>query len=191
VAAARKASRYFRSAICQHSASPRCQITTIYAMQSLLTTPPVRAGSRRPPHRPPRVYSVRQRFSAPAHSTRGGQIVCGGLPAISAFQHHSTHHPSIVGPLPVFSCSCSRPFRLCSTHWVWRLRLRPPTHPRYGPPPPHVHSSCLAPVSFAGFLIKCLHVHWHPLGFRPKVMPPCRFAWPFSRRLGYILPWGC
>jgi hypothetical protein len=68
---------------------------------------------------PPCVF-VCQRFSAPAHSTCGGQIECGGLPAISTFQRHSTQHPSIVGPLPVFSCSCSRPFRLCSTYWVNR-----------------------------------------------------------------------
>jgi hypothetical protein len=41
-----------------------------------------------------------------------------------------------------------------------------------------VHSSCLVPVSFAGFLSKCLRVHWQSL-------PQCRFAWPFSRRVGY------
>jgi hypothetical protein len=100
---------------------------------------------------------------------------------------------SIIGPLPVFSCSGSRPFRLCSTYWVWRLRLRLPTPGLVGSP--HVHSSCLAPVGFAGFLIKCLHVHWplvHP-GLSPKKgkkeeegLPPCRFAWPIPRRLGYF-----
>jgi hypothetical protein len=42
---------------------------------------------------------------------------------------------------------------------------------------PHVHSSLLVPVSFAGFLIKCPRVYWPSL-------PQCRFAWPFSRRVG-------
>jgi hypothetical protein len=65
------------------------------------------------------------------------------------------------------------------------LRLRLPTPGLVGSP--EVHSSCLAPVSFAGFLIKCLRVHWHALGFRPG-LPPCRFAWPFSRRLGSFRP---
>jgi hypothetical protein len=54
----------------------------------------------------------------------------------------------------------------------------------------HVHSSRLIPVGFAGFLIKYLHVHWHDLGFRPGP-PPCRFAWPFSRRLGPFPPVVC
>jgi hypothetical protein len=60
---------------------------------------------------PPRVYSVCQHFSAPAHSTRGGQIVCGVLPAISTFQRHShsTQHPSFGGRLPVSTCYCRRP----------------------------------------------------------------------------------
>jgi hypothetical protein len=43
---------------------------------------------------------------------------------------------------------------------------------------PHVHSSLLVPVSSAGFLIKCLRVYWQSL-------PQCRFAWPFSRRVGF------
>jgi hypothetical protein len=43
---------------------------------------------------------------------------------------------------------------------------------------PHVHSSLLVPVSFAGFLIKCIRVYWQSL-------PQCRFAWPFSRRVGF------
>ena len=37
-----------------------------------------RLPSRRPPHRPGCVYSVRRHFSAPAHSTRRGQMDCGG-----------------------------------------------------------------------------------------------------------------
>jgi hypothetical protein len=55
------------------------------------------------------------------------------------------------------------------------LRLRLPTPGLVGSP--HVHSSCLVPVILAGFLIKCLHVHWQSL-------PQCHFAWPFSRRVG-------
>jgi hypothetical protein len=44
---------------------------------------------------------------------------------------------------------------------------------------PHVHSSCLVPVRrLAGFLIKCLHVHW-------KSLPQCRFAWPLPRRVDF------
>jgi hypothetical protein len=42
----------------------------------------------------------------------------------------------------------------------------------------HVHRSLLVPVSFASFLIKCLRVYWQSL-------PQCRFAWPFSRRVGF------
>jgi hypothetical protein len=56
------------------------------------------------------------------------------------------------------------------------LRLRLPTPGLVGSP--LVHSSCLVPVSFVGFLIKCLRVHWQSL-------PQCRFAWPFSRRVGF------
>jgi hypothetical protein len=54
------------------------------------------------------------------------------------------------------------------------LRLRLPTPVGS----PHVHSSLLVPVSFAGFLIKCIRVYW-------PSPPQCRFAGPFSRRVGF------
>jgi hypothetical protein len=124
---------------------------------------PCRASSRHPgvlllsrgrvPEGPrngtPRVYSVRRRFSAPAHGTHrkpGFCVVC--LPAIRAFQRHSTQHFLRYGPPFGFHfCFRSVPSGLvqrtgCSAcglgypHQVWWA--------------PHVHSSCLAPVSFAG-----------------------------------------
>jgi hypothetical protein len=55
-----------------------------------------------------RVYSVRRRFSAPAHGTQEARLLCGVLPAISTFQRHSTQHPSIVDHFPVPSCYCKR-----------------------------------------------------------------------------------
>jgi hypothetical protein len=74
-------------------------------------------------------------------------VVC--LPAISTFQRHSTQHLlHYRSPLSFHFWFRGVPFRICSTHCVWRLRLRPPTPGLVGSP--HVHSSCLAPVSFAG-----------------------------------------
>jgi hypothetical protein len=105
---------------------------------------PSPSGSQlpKPPKPPPPpvsgVYSVRQRLLAPAHSsTRECWICvwcfCRPLALFSALAlAHSTS--SVAGPLPVFSCSRSRPFRLCSTHWVWRLWLRPPTPGLVGSP---------------------------------------------------------
>jgi hypothetical protein len=53
----------------------------------------VQAVSRRSPHRPPRVCSVRQHLSAPAHGTRRGQIECGGSAGLSStFQRHGIPH---------------------------------------------------------------------------------------------------
>jgi hypothetical protein len=104
VAAARKASQYFRSVICLRSTRLRSQIATICTMQSRFTPPRsvtslARAVSRRSPQRPyPRVYvySVRRRLSAPAHGTQEARLLWGVLPAIITFQRHSTQHPSIV-----------------------------------------------------------------------------------------------
>jgi hypothetical protein len=71
------------------------------------------------------------------------------LPAISTFQRHSTQHPlHYRPPFGFYFCFRSAPFRICSTYWVWRLRVRLPTPGLVGSP--HLHSSCLAPVSFAG-----------------------------------------
>ena len=50
------------------------------------------------------------------------------------------------------------------------MRLRLPTPGLVGSP--HVHSSCLGPVSFAGLLIECLHfavMSWAFAQFRPNV----------------------
>jgi hypothetical protein len=77
VAAARKASRYFRSVICLRSTRPCSQIATIYTMQSLFTPPPprsatsfARAVSRRSPQRsPPCVFCSPTLFSACSQHT--------------------------------------------------------------------------------------------------------------------------
>jgi hypothetical protein len=99
VAAARKASRYFRSAICLRGIKPRSQIATIYAMQSPSTPPRsiaslARAVSRRSPHRPPPVWRIpfASAFQRPltAHVNAGLCVVV--LPAIGAFQRPSTQY---------------------------------------------------------------------------------------------------
>jgi hypothetical protein len=94
VAAARKASRYFRSAICQQGdPPPAAKSPPSIPCRAPPRPPRAQAVSRRPPHRPPRVYSVRQRFSAPAHGTRRGQIERGGSAGLrSTFQRHGTQH---------------------------------------------------------------------------------------------------
>jgi hypothetical protein len=77
-----------------------------------------------------------------AHRKPGFCVVC--LPAIGAFERHSTQH--LLHYRPPFG-----PVRFGSTYWVCcsgRLRLRLPTPGLVGSP--HVHSSCLVPVSFAG-----------------------------------------
>ena len=68
-----------------------------------------------------------------------------------------------------------------STYWMWRLRLRPP-HQVWWAPPMYI-CSCLAPVSFAGVLIKCLHVHWQsaisaPMPLCVAVSAPCGLLLP-------------
>jgi hypothetical protein len=124
-----------------------------------------------PPH--PRVYSVlRQRFLAPARSTREDQVWCAVvLPAIGAFQRPSSQH------LLRYWCPSGLHFVLCfrsaPSGGVQRTRcgacgLGHP-HLVWWAPPVHSSCLCLAPVSLAGFLIKCLHVHWQSL-------PQCRFA---------------
>jgi hypothetical protein len=91
-----------------------------------------------------------------AHRKPGLCVVCR-LPAISAFQHHSTQHLLHYGPPFGFHfCFRSVPSGCVqrSTYWVWRLRLGLTTPGLVGSP--HVHISFLVPVSFAGFLIKCI-----------------------------------
>jgi hypothetical protein len=68
------------------------------------------------------------------------------------------------------------------------LRLRLPTPGLVGSP--HVHSSCLGPVGFAGLLIKCHHftvMSWAFAQFRPNVALRGRMC----AVLGYPRPWGC
>jgi hypothetical protein len=117
---------------------------------------------------------------------------CGGLPAIITFQRHSTQHPSIVGPLPTPSCSGKMPLPVvfsvlpgCSA-----CGLGYPHQVLVGSP--HVHSSRLVPVSFAGFLIKCLHfisTTWFFAQVRPHVAlrGRLRAVWALSTR-GVLSP---
>jgi hypothetical protein len=104
----------------------------------------------------PALFSARSR-------TRGGQIGCGGLPAISAFQRHSSQHLSIhcrspsSGPLLLLQ---NVPFGCVQRTGCSACGLGHPHQVLVGSP--HVHSSRLVPVGFASFLIKCLHFrHWH------------------------------
>jgi hypothetical protein len=119
-----------------------------------------------------RVYSV--------HSTQEARLaayvwwVCRPLLALfSAIAHIIS---SVVGPLPVspilllqevpFSCVQRTGYSACGL-----LRLSTPGLVADGRSP-HVHSSCLVPVSFAGLLIKCLHftgTTWAFAQVRPHV----------------------
>jgi hypothetical protein len=88
---------------------PRSQITAIAPCmhtRPLHDTPKChffRAGGGFPPRRP-RVYSARQHFSAPARSTAVKPGLCVVfLPAIGAFQRHSTQQPR-PPLLPPFRC---------------------------------------------------------------------------------------
>jgi hypothetical protein len=97
------------------------------------------------------------------------------LPAIGAFQRPSSQHLlHCWSPSGFHFCCRSAPSGCVQRTGCSACGL--PTPGLVGSP--HVHSSCLGPVSFAGFLLKYLRVHWHSL-------PPRRFAWPFSRRVGY------
>jgi hypothetical protein len=145
-----------------------------------LSTPPrgivslARAVSRRPPHRcPPCVFCLPTLFSACSQHTGSPACVwcvCRPLALFSAIAiAHSIS--SIIGRLSVFTCFPCVPF----TDAFQRLLPVPggvPSglvqrtgcsacglgYPHQTPVlvgSPHVHSSCLGPVSFAGFLIKC------------------------------------
>jgi hypothetical protein len=71
----------FRSVICLRSSRLRSQQPNRHHNHKLS-----RAGGGRFPESPrngtPRVYSVRRRFSAPAHGTQEARLLCGVLPAI-------------------------------------------------------------------------------------------------------------
>jgi hypothetical protein len=153
VPATREASRYFRSTIRQQGITPAAKSPPSISSRASSCHPEVPLLSRGLfPERPaprsgtPRVYSVRRRFSAPAHTAHGKPglcVVC--LPAISAFQRYSSHHLlSITAPLSVFTfvSAVSRP-GLFNVLGVALLRLGLPTPGLVGSP--HVHSSCLAP----------------------------------------------
>jgi hypothetical protein len=123
------------------------------------------------------VYSVRRRFSAPAHSThaeaRWSAVV---QPAISTFQRHGTQHllhcrpPSSFHLVPMWPCvdSCSGPV---TSYYLDFARVRAPRgvpsgfvqrtgcgacglgHPHqvwWAPPMYIARAWCLAPVSSAG-----------------------------------------
>jgi hypothetical protein len=125
VAAARKASRYFRSVICLRSTRPRSQQPNRHHLchaEPLHTTLKCyffRAGGfpKAPATAPPVciLFAGRRRFSAPAHSTQEAPAcvwcVCRPLALFSAIAHSIS---SIIGPLSVstwFPCagSCSEP----------------------------------------------------------------------------------
>jgi hypothetical protein len=122
VPATREANRYFRPVVRQQGLKtrnprrPRRQIAAFYIKQSPFMPPRsatslAQAGSRRPPQRhPPCVFLSPTLFSACSRHTRspGFCVVC--LPAISAFQRHSTQHLLRYGPPFGFHfCFCSVP----------------------------------------------------------------------------------
>jgi hypothetical protein len=110
-------------------------------------------------------------------------VVC--LPAIRAFQRHSTQHLlRYRSPFGFHFCFRSVPSGFvqrigCGAcglgypHQVWLVGSLPPcAYPVPGPGELHRSPNQMPPL------------HWHDLGFRPGP-PPCRFlAWPFTRRFG-------
>jgi hypothetical protein len=117
VAAARKAQSEPVFPVSNLPAQPA--ICTMQGLFTLHATPKChfsRAGGfpKAPATAPPCVFRSPGLFSACSrpHGTQEARLLCGVLPAISTFQRHSTHHPSIVGHFPVPSCYCkrSRPF---------------------------------------------------------------------------------
>jgi hypothetical protein len=123
-----------RSAIRLHSTKPRSQITAIAPHRASPRHPevPLLSRGRFPAPAPPcpvciPLASTFQRQLA-AHVSRTGVCVVF-LPAIGAFQRHSTRHPLHYWSPSGFNLllkllpSGFRLSRLCSTHWVWRFRL--------------------------------------------------------------------
>jgi hypothetical protein len=168
-------------------------------MQSLFTplrgaTSFARAVSRRSPQRYPPcpvciLFAGAFQRLLTAHRKPGLWVVC--LPASSAFQRHSTQHllhywsPSSFHLVPV----CRQ---LQRAYYLVFARVRAPRGVPSGfvqhtgcsacglgyphqvwCPPPHVHSSCLAPVGFAGM---STHLRLQaPRAFAP-VFAHCRFV---------------
>jgi hypothetical protein len=142
-------------------------------------------GRQLPAPAPPCVF-VRQRFSAPAHAhaTRGSQIGCGGLPAHSIPPFLHCRSPS--GPLLLLQ---DAPFSCVQRTGCIACGLGYPHQVLVGSP--HVHSSRLVPVRFAGFLIKCLHFIGMSWAFA-QVRPPVTLRGRLRAVLGYASrPWGC
>ena len=193
VAAARKASRYFRSVIFLRSTRPRPQPNRrhLYHAEPLHATPKCyffRAGGfpKVPAAAPPVCILFADAFQRllTAHRKPGLCVVC--LLAIIAFQRHSTQHL-----LHYWSPSS---FHLCPVCWqlqrAYYLDFARVRAPRGVPSGFVQRTGCSAcglgyphqvwwapPMYIArGFLIKCLHF-MSVLGFRPSP-PPCRFAWP-------------
>jgi hypothetical protein len=98
VAAARKASQYFRSAICQQGNTPPPSPNRrhLYHAEPLHASPCRRAGGfpeAPAPTPPPCVFRSPALFSARSRHTRRGQIECGGSAGLSStFQRHGTQH---------------------------------------------------------------------------------------------------
>jgi hypothetical protein len=127
-------------------------------------------------------------------------VVC--LPAISAFQRHSTqyllHYRSPFGfhlflvcrvfrsPTPFSACSRQStqecPVRLCPTHWVWRLRLMLPTPVRVAgglPPCMYIARSWLFPVrQLRRFPNQIMHSSSGLHGDFGRGIAPVIYAWP-------------
>jgi hypothetical protein len=88
VSAARPATR---SANFQQGENPRPP-NSRWVPDVLTPKAPRAGGFPKVPAPTPRVYSVRRGFSAPAHSTRGGEIVCGVSAGHCALQRLSSQH---------------------------------------------------------------------------------------------------
>jgi hypothetical protein len=119
VAAARKASRYFRSAICQQGNNPPPPSHRFRAMQSLSTLPRAGGFPKAPAPPPPCVFCSPTPFSACSQHTGSPVLMWCVRRPISTFQRaiaQLTACPPlrIIGLLPVFTwfpCagSCGEP----------------------------------------------------------------------------------
>jgi hypothetical protein len=116
-------------------------------------------------------------------------VVC--LPAIRASQRHSTHHLlHYRSPFGFHFC-----FRSVPSGFVQRTGCSAcgSGYPHQTPGlvgSPHVHSSCLIPVSSTGLLIKCLHFIGMTWAFA-QVRPHVALRGRLRAVLGYPRPWGC
>ena len=172
MAAARKTSRYFRSAICQQGITPPPPNRRHLYHAVPLHAPPCRRFPEGPRTDLIVCIPFASAFQRPltAHAERRGQMECGGSTGLSsAFQRHGTQHllhywsPSSFYLVPV----CRQ---LQRAYYLDFARARAPRSAPSGVVQrtgcsacglgyphqvlvgsPHVHSSRLVPVSFAGF----------------------------------------